>query len=347
ALLDDYARKGEGNKLWWLVPLTVCWVNLHAGFAIGLVLLLLTVAGLAMDVKLAGKSISSAWRGIRIPTVVFLACLAAVTINPNGTRIYFYPFETLKSSAMMQYISEWWSPDFHEPMFQPLALLMLSTFTVLALSPKRASFRELLLLAATCMASLRSARNVPFFALVAIPLLAEHLWTWIINFERGGFLARPEKRETGNSAVVKIVLNIVIFLLLPVVVAVARVNNSAKSQARVTAQEFPAAAVTFMSSRQTPQPIYNEYGWGGYLIWRLYPDYRVYIDGRADVYGDSFLKEFLMVHDGEPNWREPLQRNGIRTVVIKPSAPLASLLKTDASWKKVFEDSQSVIFTKR
>ncbi len=54
-----------------------------------------------------------------------------------------------------------------------------------------------------------------------------------------------------------------------------------------------------MLVQKPPQPIYNEYIWGGYLIWRLYPDYRVYIDGRADVYGDSLVNELLQVKDGK------------------------------------------------
>ena len=111
-------------------------------------------------------------------------------------------------------------------------------------------------------------------------------------------------------------------------------------------QEFPAEAVDFFQAQRPPQPIYNEYVWGGYLIWRLYPDYLVYIDGRADVYGDRLVSEWLATHDGQTNWREPLDRYGIRTVLVKPDVALASLLREDSSWKKVFEDKQAVIFVR-
>lgn len=348
ALLDKFVHNGESKKLWWLVPLTICWVNLHAGFALGLGLILLTIIGLALDTALTPEEcVASAWRRIRLLSVVWLVCLAAVVVNPNGIRIYSYPVETLKSHAMMKYISEWWSPDFHEPMFHPLAVLILSTFAVLALSPKRVSLRQLLLLAATCLATLRSARNVPFFALVALPLLAEHSWEWIKCQDWAQFLTKPEKRESGRSAILKMALNLVLLILVPLGLAFSRVAHSATGQPGVNEQQFPAAAVDFLATRQLPQPIYNEYGWGGYIIWRLYPHYHVYIDGRADVYGDGFLEEFLMVHDGEPNWRAPLERYGIRTVVIKPQAALASLLREDSGWVKVFEDSQAIIFTKQ
>src|SRR5262249_33606559 len=145
----------------------------------------------------------------------------------------------------------------------------------------------------------------------------------------------------------KVVLNVILFIVVPLGIVVARVGRSVADQNSVTAQTYPVAATDFLAAQKLPQPIYNEYGWGGYLIWRLSPQYRVYIDGRADVYGDAFLEEFLMVHGGEPRWQEPLNRYGIQTVMVKPDAALASLLKLEPHWNKVFEDSQAIIFTRK
>ena len=104
--------------------------------------------------------------------------------------------------------------------------------------------------------------------------------------------------------------------------------------------------MNFLVEKQLPGPIYNRYGWGGYLIRRLYPNYRVYIDGRADLYGDSFTVEAVRTYDGHTDWRKPLERLGIRTVIISPAAPLSSLLREDDAWSKVYEDRQAVIFTR-
>jgi len=119
------------------------------------------------------------------------------------------------------------------------------------------------------------------------------------------------------------------------------------NQPATEAGYYPAAAVNFIAKEKPPQPIFNEYVWGGYLIWRLYPEYRVNMDGRADVYGDELVEEFLAVHDGEPKWREALVRQGIRTVLVKPDVPLASLLREDKAWQKVFEDNASIIFVRK
>jgi hypothetical protein len=120
-------------------------------------------------------------------------------------------------------------------------------------------------------------------------------------------------------------------------------QRAAAEQPSIEQQQFPKAAVDYMKQERLPQPIFNEYAWGGYLIWRLYPDYRVYIDGRADVFGDKLVAEFIQVNDGKPRWRELLQQYGTKTVLVKHDSAIASLLGEDSRWQKVFEDKQAVI----
>jgi hypothetical protein len=347
AVLDGYAR-GEGRrKVWWLVPLIAVWVNMHAGFALGLALIALTIAGVLLDAWLSEEERKQpVWARVRPLAVVFVACVAAVVLNPNGARLYLYPFETLTSQAMMKYINEWFSPDFHEPMFQPLAVMLFATFVVMILSRERVRPSSLLMLAATGYAALRAGRNVPFFALAAMPLLAEHAWKWLSRQTWGAWLRKPEKREDGSQLFLKVALNVLVFVAAPLALCFIRVQQVAARQATDEAQNFPVAAVEFIRENKLPQPVFNEYGWGGYMIWKLQPDYRVYIDGRADVYGDAFMEEFLKTHDGVAGWRAPLEREDVRTVAVGPNVPLASLLRQEKDWRKVFEDKQAVIFVR-
>jgi hypothetical protein len=321
---------------------------MHAGFAAGIAFIGLTAAGLVAEGILArGDSLAVIWRRIRPLVLVGMLCGAAIVLNPHGVRMYLYPFETLKSHAMMKYIEEWLSPNFQELMFQPFVLLIFATFSALALSSKRLRLVDLVLLLATAAGGLRSARNIPFFVLVATPLLAEHSWTWITAQRWGQWLRKPEKREVGSQATLKIALNLILLVTLPLGVAVLRLQQSAAKQSAAEAKTYPVAAVEYLRVNKPPQPIFNDYGWGGYLIWKLYPDYRVYIDGRADVYGDAFMEEFLSAQSGQIGWRGPLDKYGIRTVLIKPDLALASLLREDEGWQNVFEDKQAVIFVKK
>lgn len=348
AVLGKYAEDEKSRTLWWLVPLMVVWVNVHAGFAFGPALMILTIAGLVLEGVISrADSFAVIWRRVRPLVLVGLLCGAAIMINPHGARMYMYPFETLRSHAMMKYIEEWLSPNFQELMFQPLILMIFATFSVLALSSKRLRLLDLFLLLATTAGALRSARNIPFFVLVAMPLLVEHSWSWVTANRWGHWLTKPEKLEVGSQAILKTVLNVVLLVALPLGMVALRLQRSVANQSTAEAKVFPVTAVDFMLAHNPPKPIFNDYGWGGYLIWKLYPDYRVYIDGRADVYGDAFMEEFLSAQSGQTGWRGPLDKYGIRTVLIKPDLALASLLRQDAAWQNVFEDQQAIVFVRK
>jgi hypothetical protein len=343
AVLDKYCRGEDKRLIWWLVPLMTLWANMHAGFAIGLVFIGLTILGIAIDELILHKrSVASIWTSIRELCLLWLIAATAVIINPNGLRLYSYPFETLRSSVQMRYIQEWRPPNFQDPMFLPLLILILVLLCVLAFSKKRPRPSEMIMLLIMLAATLRSARNVPFFALVAIPVLAGQFWSWLSAHDHMGKASSKSDAENKTRA---LVLNLLL-IVVPLILCVFVVRRTLARQPQVEAENFPVAAVDFVKSQNVPQPIYNEYHWGGYLIWKLYPQYKVYMDGRADVYGDALIEEFFTVHEGRRSWRKPLDSYGIRTVLVEPDTPIATLLREDSAWQNVFEDKQAVIFVR-
>jgi hypothetical protein len=129
------------------------------------------------------------------------------------------------------------------------------------------------------------------------------------------------------------------------VLTVARVRYVVGHQAETEAKNFPAAAVAFLAVQRPPGPILNHYNWGGYFIWKLYPEYRVYIDGRADLYGDAFMDDFAATYYLTDHGREALERWRIRTVILPPAAPLITALRASPEWREVYGDSQTVVLT--
>src|SRR6266496_1138806 len=92
SFLDRYLRREEMPSIWWLVPLMILWVNMHAGFALGLVLIALAVVGLLLDwFLLRDDSFTEAWRRTRRLFGLLIICVAAVCLNPNGARLFSYP----------------------------------------------------------------------------------------------------------------------------------------------------------------------------------------------------------------------------------------------------------------
>ena len=80
-------------------------------------------------------------------------------------------------------------------------------------------------------------------------------------------------------------------------------------------------------------------------MWRLYPAYAVFIDGRADVYGDAFMDEYYArVWQGHGDWQEYLARYNVRVVVMEKDGTLAGLLRVQPQWKLVHEDQLAAVF---
>jgi hypothetical protein len=336
-LLDRYA---ETRKTKYLIPIPILmllWVNLHAGYALGFAIIGIYIVGdifelIKVKVTKNGSTNSPILRNILILCGILVLSVLAALANPNGIRLLTYPFETLSSQAMQQNIQEWFSPDFHQVEWQPLAWLILALIGAGLLGRKSISPTKVLLTLVSGYAALHSMRHVPLFVIAAVPVLAEEIGSVI--------RIRQEVRQAGR------LLRWVNFLLVMCTVLVAglRFVNVVQEQASTEKEEFPAAAVDWIIQHHPGGNIFNTYGWGGYLIWRLYPEYQVYIDGRADVYGDPFINDYLRIEGGEPGWETSLSLDGVRIVLIEPGSLLARDLRQSADWEIAFSDEQSVMF---
>ena len=137
-------------------------------------------------------------------------------------------------------------------------------------------------------------------------------------------------------------------ILLLVALAVALLAVQAWSvEANETAPQaeiYPAGTVAYVQSHDLPGEILNSYNWGGYLIWKLYPEERVYINGRADLYGDEFISEYLRVTYLLPGWEETLARYGVGHVIVEAQSPLAGGLALHPAWREVYRDELAVVY---
>src|SRR5439155_21677643 len=174
------------------------------------------------------------------------------------------------------------SPFFHFTESAPMLLIMLNILVVSATARQTVSPVAMVLLYPATLAGLRSVRHISVFVLIAVPILTQLWEAWLqsvgatIRTNRGSVHRLFEKR----------LLNAVILGTFAAF-SIVRVALVIHRQPQTEAQHFPAGATAFISTQRPPAPVLNHYNWGGYFIWKLYPDYRVFIDGRADLYGDS------------------------------------------------------------
>ncbi len=327
-------ERSERNPklLWWTLPLTLLWVNLHAGFALGLALSALFIAGEWIELRLGRTQQSTPH--LRYAALILLLDLLIVPLNPNGLRMFSYPIATLRSAAMQNYIAEWASPNFHHAEYWPFLLVVLGTFAALSWSRAQVRPRDLLLLVVSLYAGLCSIRMMPLFVLIAVPLVFQRLGDWPTS--RPKRLRRPLAVRTLLNAA--IVLAMALFACVHVIQVIRR-------QPQAEAQRFPGGAVAFLQTHSPSGRIFNHYDWGGYLIWRLYPSTPVFIDGRADLYGQQLLDQFAYTYQFKSDWQQALQRWSIGTVIVPADSALATGLRNSPGWTVAYEDAQAIVLT--
>ena len=338
-LLDASERRPK--LLWWTAPLMLLWVNLHAGFPIGLAFIALFLVGEGLEAAFRPEPWQKSLSRLKQLAAALVLCVALVAVNPNGIRLYRYPFQTLGSESMHRFIHEWFSPDFHDLTYLPLLLLLLALMAGLAAAPRCPRLRDLLLVLATVPAALRSMRHIPILVLVIVPVLSEMTQTWLQ--ERGAW--RWSGKAEPGSAPRTLAFNLIVLLIFTGFTG-ARVRQVASHQGETEARHFPAAAAAFLEQEHPPGPMMNHYNWGGYFIWKLYPRYRVFLDGRADVYGDALMTEFGSCYYLKDDWSKYLEAWGIRTVVLSPDAPLITALRSSPKWRQIYGDTEAVILTR-
>jgi hypothetical protein len=349
----------------WLYPLTTAlWVNLHSGFLLGLAYLGAVIAGEVAAHVFGHKTPGTlSWRQIRGLGLALGACVLAALLNPNGYKILTYPFETLGSQAMQQYIQEWFSPDFHRSQYWPLALLLIGGVAVLALSKRKRSLTDVGLFCGFGLASLHAARHVPLFAVVAVPILTRYLGPPVkptggrqdtLSAASPPQGARPScspadpKRSDaggteGGQRWTLIVVNWLLVALL-FLGGAARVYTVIEQNPGVESRHYPVAALAYLEQAGLGEArIYNSYNWGGYLTWRGIP---VYIDGRADVYMDDFMNQYVRAFQVRDDWRRPLDDYDVEVVLIERDGSLATLLHESNEWARVYRDELAVVFTR-
>lgn len=341
-LVEQFKNRRIGARTLWLLPgLTLLWANLHSGYLLGVVLLATYAMGEAIS-RLLNRSDERtlSWPAIRQLALVTAVSFAAAAVNPNGPELWIYPFQTLSSPAMQEHIQEWHSPDFHFSYFWPFALMMALGVISWIYSRARPTWSDLLLFGGTAAAGLLSARNIPFFAIIAAPIIARHLLlsagprTYPLLSGQAAPPALSRSMSLLHTAV------LVLALLVTLLWTAAKLEGNETA----IAARYPVTAVDYLEqSGLAATRGYNSYNWGGYLIWRGLP---VFVDGRADVYGDTFLFYYLRTFDVTENWQEPLDQFGVQYVLMERGSALTILLAASRQWQEVYRDEVAQIFVR-
>jgi hypothetical protein len=266
AILTHARRTGATRHLLWLPLIFAVWANVHIQFVDGLFVL-----GLA-----AAEALSTRWRagaqhklGPRPLILALVASIAATLANPYGWRLYGVARDLATQSGALDKISELQALPFRDPANYVVLFLAMASVAILGWQRRIVSFDGALLTFAILL-SFRSQRDVWIVAIVAVIILAPSL---------------PKARKPSElaSAAVTTAALAIAALIVAGSFRIFGINNS-NLQARLQ-QQMPVRAVEFVRQHGYPGPVFNDFNWGGYLIWSLRMP--VTIDGRQNVYGDQ------------------------------------------------------------
>lgn len=331
-----YHRDGKG-RLWHLPLLMLLWANLHAGYVIGLVLLGLWLAAMAAERVLWHER-----RDLRGPVLTLIASFAATAVNPNGVALLTYPLTYLApGNASFKLISEWQSPDFHQPMHLPLALGIIVLVAVGVTGSGRNLFRLGLALLFTLFA-LQSSRHQPLFALTFMLVVGDALlerWAWARRPDQGPSAARGYPALNWSLLAMAVLAAAAVVPQMPT----AQVHKAANTGGT---PPYPVEGADFIRQRYPEARMFNSYEWGGYLINALYPQQRVFIDGRPDMYGDALVEEYVDVVTIQSGWQDILDKYGVDLVIIERESALATVLRESPAWLSAFSADVEEVFVR-
>jgi hypothetical protein len=356
-ILIRVQRDGKTRWLLALPPLTILWVNLHGGFFVGIVLLITYTLGSVVEDVIQEDRFCVRTRAKNY-ALTAVACLAASLINPYGYRLHIHVAQYLGASFYIQRISEFQSPDFHS-----FSAAYFETLLVLAIAAAFWHFAsgrptQVMLLLSWAHLALFSMRNIPIFAVVAVPSIASALREWleyahsssslkllprfsssVSGLESGlQLIASHSKRDRLHCLPCLAVLALGVLLAYP--------GHFKALHAEFDHNHFPVAAATVLSRQAAAQSIrlYASWQWGGYLIYRLWPSLKVFDDGRTDFYGPAFVQDGLDVWDAKSNWSAILAQYDVNATLLPVDSALASVLRERPDWTPVYQDPVAVLF---
>ena len=278
-LKRDY--ENEDNTIYFLLPLTVLWVNFHGGSY----LLLFVLFGLSILTTLLpqfqlGKIVfkHTTWRHQLKRLAVLVTCLILVSVNGHGIDMYMYPITNMKDTLMQKSISEWFSPDLKIP-FHVSSYIMGAFFFSALISTKK-EIKAFDFMHGMCYIYLfaRSLRFGPQMAIVLFVVMCDYADS--LDFIES-FIKKKWKAF--------LILYLTLLLSFIAIATGFTVFSNEEDEVFVTSH-LPSEKMVEFIKESGSERLYNEYNVGGYLV---YQDINVFIDGRADIYTPINFQDYL------------------------------------------------------
>jgi hypothetical protein len=346
-ILEADRRRAPGaypsRHIWWLVPITLVWTNLHGGFLILIGLLGLAAVGAVAEAwiqKTPGNPMN--WSPAMRWASLTAACAAASLINPYGWGLHVHVVEYLRSDWIRTVVQEFQSPSFRSESAMQFEVLLFAGLIAAGARFRRGQVIDGLWVLLVAYMALSSVRHVPIFVTVLAPIIASEATAW---WKAGG--------EGAAKTSAWGILNQMGQELTPgfqrtsiwcgaFVLALAVIGSPIPWPRDFPSEVFPTALVHSHEQQILHARVLTTDQWADYLIF-LHPEQKVFVDGRSDFYGPEIGNQFLHVMAGAPGWEQTIEKYKFNLVLIPSDVALAQLLKTRPEWKVAADDGKRIL----
>ena len=320
---QGHGVQSPGWLIWLIPPMVALWANLHPGFVVAplLILLFLPFTREARD----------RWT----LTACLAATCAAIIFNPYGWRMYLLPMETVRALPLLQGLSEWHGVSGWEAVAWGVFVALVAC----GLSLRRQSPAVMLLVAGAALAAGVSARNMPLFGIVVVFVLGRTLLPVLApSFKRISFVRKFDMKLEGSGGWFWAIA-------VPLCLAGAARLGVSPVDLEFDFSEYPAAAVRYIQSHDCPDRLFVRETWSGYVLWEM-PSRQLFYDAKGGFSWEA-AKGHSELAKPKAGWRGVVDRYGLSTMLLERGSPLAVVLSEAPDWRREYCDSLSEVFVRR
>jgi hypothetical protein len=358
SILDSERDSSENRKrLRWLPVLMILWANLHGGFVLGFALLGIYLIGGTIDYFRHREQRYELRQWLQLLGTTAVLTFFASFLNPYGYHLHLHIYRYLSDRFLMNQISEFLAPDFHGGAQQCFAVLLIIAIVTVAAAKRTIGSSRLLLLLFAAYSGCYATRNLPtsslLITLVIAPVLSESISQAAHNVNLAAWLrATLQKFDAFSSRMQNLEFRLrghawivaALALGLWATLHQGRIGSTPLIHAYFDSKRLPVDAADFISAHHLREPIFSVDYWGGYLIYRLYPETKVVVDDRHDLYGDQFFRDYLSTVLIQSNWETFLDSLHVDWILMPSNSTLANMLRLTPEWSIVHQDSTAVLF---
>jgi tetratricopeptide (TPR) repeat protein len=325
------------RRLYILPFLQIIWVNLHGYFILGPFLALLYCIG---------DLISGDRNRAKRFAMVFALIVAACFINPYFYKGAFYPISILidtvtEQRVLMQNIHELMMPIRSSYgrflFFWNFAILTSITFII---NLKNVKIKHILIFMTSFIASYIAVRNIPIFIFLAMPLGS-------MNLNRSGLTKKISEKNFYIMSILAI-CGLTYFFLSNKYYIFTNQYGLRKTESRFSRYFIPSGSCGFLEQNNIKGRLFNTIDFGPYIGYRFYPERRVFIDTRTDLYKDKFYRLYRRAQNYPADWERLYKQYGFKIAVLRHlfggTEKILRYLHEHMDWRLVYYDENSCVF---